>query len=69
MNSYLVAALWMGLALVASLGSVQLGISVALVEIFLGFLGGNAFHLATTPWIDFLAGSGSVILTFLYTTH
>ncbi|MBI3896147.1 MAG: cation:proton antiporter [Acidobacteria bacterium] len=65
MNVYLIAALWIGLAFVAALGSVQLGVSVALVEIFLGFLAGNTFHLGTTPWIDFLAGSGSVILTFL----
>ena len=65
MNSFGIAALWMSLALVAALGSVQLGISVALVEIFLGFLAGNTFHLGATPWIDFLAASGSVILTFL----
>ena len=55
MNSFVIATAWMGLALTAALGSVQLGISVALVEIFLGFLAGNTFHLATTPWIDFLA--------------
>ena len=65
MNSFVIAALWMSLALAAALGSVQLGISVALVEIFLGFLAGNTFHLSTTQWIDFLASSGSVILTFL----
>jgi Kef-type K+ transport system membrane component KefB len=65
MNTWLIAALWMGLALAAALGSVQLGVSVALVEILLGFLAGNTFHLSTTPWIDFLAGTGSVLLTFL----
>ena len=65
MNIWLIAALWMGLALAAALGSVQFGISVALVEILLGFLAGNTFHLSSTPWIDFLAGSGSVLLTFL----
>jgi Kef-type K+ transport system membrane component KefB len=65
MNSYLMAALWIGLALVAALGSIPLGISVALLEIFLGFLAGNTIHLGTTPWIDFLAGTGSVVLTFL----
>ena len=65
MNVFLVAAFWMGLALAAALGSVQLGISVALVEIFLGFFAGNAFQFSTTPWIDFLAGTGSVVLTFL----
>jgi len=64
-NHWLVAALWMALALTAALGSVQLGISVALVEIFLGVLAGNTFQLNSTPWIDFLGGSGSVILTFL----
>ena len=65
MNSFGIAALWMSLALAAALGSVQLGISVALVEIFLGFLAGNTFQLGATPWIDFLAASGSVVLTFL----
>ncbi len=65
MNTWLIAALWMGLALAAALGSAQFGISVALIEILTGFLAGNTFHLSTTPWIDFLAGAGSVLLTFL----
>lgn len=65
MNEWWIAALWMCLALGAALGSMRLGISAALVEILLGFLAGNTFQLNTTPWIDFLAGSGSVILTFL----
>lgn len=64
-NVYLQAAAWMGLALVASLVSIRLGISVALVEIALGVVGGNFLGLGTTPWIDFLALFGSVLLTFL----
>jgi Kef-type K+ transport system membrane component KefB len=64
-NIYLVAAAWVGLALVASLVSIRLGVSVALVEIALGVVGGNFLGLATTPWIDFLALFGSVLLTFL----
>lgn len=64
-NAYLVAALWMGLALAASLVSIRLGISVALIEIGAGVLGGNFLGLHTTPWIDFLAAFGSVLLTFL----
>jgi Kef-type K+ transport system membrane component KefB len=64
-NTYLIAAAWVGLALAASLVSIRLGVSVALVEIGLGILAGNAFGLATTPWIDFLAGFGAVLLTFL----
>ena len=64
-NVYLVAAAWVGLALIASLVSVRLGISVALVEIALGVLGGNFLGLGTSSWIDFLALFGSVLLTFL----
>jgi len=66
-----VTAAWVGLALLASLISIRIGISVALVEIFLGFTAGNVgahFGLAIfTPnaWINFLAGFGSVVLTFL----
>ena len=64
-NTYLIAALWMGLALAASLVSIRLGISVALIEIGAGVLGGNFLGLHTTPWIDFLAAFGAVLLTFL----
>ena len=64
-TTYLVAAAWVGLALLASLISIRLAVSVALVEIGLGVVAGNALRLETTPWIDFLAGFGSVLLTFL----
>lgn len=64
-NANLIAALWIGLALLASLISIRVGISVALVEIALGVLGGNVLNLQTTPWIDFLAAFGAVLLTFL----
>ncbi len=60
-----VAALWIGMALLASLLSVRLGMSVALVEICVGFAGGNLLDLHATAWIDFLAAVGSVLLTFL----
>ncbi len=64
-NVYLIAAEWMALALLASLISIRIGISVALVEIALGVVGGNFVGLHTTPWIDFLAAFGAVLLTFL----
>ncbi len=64
-NVYLVAAAWMGLALAASLVSIRLGISVALVEIGFGVLAGNFAGLHTNAWIDVLAGFGSGLLTFL----
>jgi Kef-type K+ transport system membrane component KefB len=64
-NIYLTAALWIGLTFLASLLSIRLGIAVALMEIFLGVLAGNLLGLRTTPWIDFIASFGSVLLTFL----
>ncbi|HXF93973.1 MAG TPA: cation:proton antiporter [Nitrospiraceae bacterium] len=60
-----VAAIWIGMALVATLLSVRLGMSVALVEICVGIAGGNLLELHSTVWIDFLAAVGSVLLTFL----
>ena len=65
-NVWLVAALWMGLALAASLISIWAGISVALVEILVGVIAGNFLGIhATTEWINFLALLGSGVLTFL----
>src|SRR5690348_4803412 len=64
-NVWLVAALWMGLALVASVVSIRVGISVALIEIVVGIIAGNFFGIRVTPWIDFLASFGSGLLTFL----
>jgi Kef-type K+ transport system membrane component KefB len=55
----------MALALAASVISIRLGISVALAEIGFGVIGGTFLGLHTTPWIDFLATFGSVVLTFL----
>jgi len=64
-NVWLTSALWMGLALLSSLISIRLALSVALVEIFIGSFGGNLFGLTTTTWINYLAGVGSILLTFL----
>jgi Kef-type K+ transport system membrane component KefB len=64
-NIWFVAAAWMGLALLASVFSIRLGVSVALVEIGVGIIGGNFLGFQTTPWIDFLATFGSGLLTFL----
>src|SRR5438552_1398650 len=65
-NIWFVAAVWMGLALVASFVSIWTEISVALIEIFVGVLAGNLFHLqANNEWIGFLAMLGSGVLTFL----
>src|SRR6266568_2290198 len=65
-NVWFVAAIWMALALIASLISIRIGISVALIEIFIGVIAGNLLHLtASNEWINFLALLGSGVLTFL----
>ena len=45
--------------------SVELGITVALIELTLGVVVGNLFHLSTTEWLDFVARLASIVLTFL----
>jgi Kef-type K+ transport system membrane component KefB len=64
-NSWLIASLWVGLALTATMLSVRLGLAVALVEIGIGVLAGNFIGLAPNEWVNILAGFGSVLLTFL----
>jgi len=65
-NIWFVAAIWMGMALLASLISIRIGISVALIEILVGIIAGNFLGIhQTTQWIDFLAMLGSGVLTFL----
>jgi Kef-type K+ transport system membrane component KefB len=65
MNQWFVAAIWIGLALAASLISIRTALSVALVEILVGVVGGNFLHIPSTEWTTFLAGFGSILLTFL----
>ncbi|HMM05843.1 MAG TPA: cation:proton antiporter [Clostridiales bacterium] len=65
-NTWFLAAIWIGLAFFASLISIRLGISVALIEIIVGIIAGNFLGLhQTNEWINFLASLGSVVLTFL----
>ena len=65
MNQWGIAALWTALALAAGLISVRTAISVSLVEIALGVVGGNYLGLHATDWTNFLAGFGAILLTFL----
>jgi len=83
-----IAAVWMGLALIASMISIRFGLSVALVEILVGITAGNVaallehYHVGAGlglhwvgqstwldtnkyTWIAFLAGFGSILLTFM----
>lgn len=72
-DTWLLAALWLGLALAASLLSIWLRVATALSEIVVGaiaqlligaFVGGTTLG-ATESWVRFLAGTGAIVLTFL----
>jgi len=65
MNDYYIALIIGSLVFLASLISVETGISVALIEITLGVIGGNFLKLNSTPWLTFLSGFGGILLTFL----
>jgi Kef-type K+ transport system membrane component KefB len=66
------AALWLGLALVATLFSIWFRIATALSEIIVGTVAQLIIGalIGTTlgsdqPWIKFLSGTGAIVLTFL----
>src|SRR5579863_8698416 len=69
MNIYYVAAIWLGMALLASVVSIRIAIPAALVEIVVGALAGNIpgirEHVTQTDVVVFLASVGSLVLTFL----
>jgi Kef-type K+ transport system membrane component KefB len=64
-DSVQLAAVLAAVVLIASVVSVELGVTVALVELTLGVAVGNLFHLQTQEWLDFIAKFGSIVLTFL----
>lgn len=67
------AALWLGLALVATLISIWLKVATALSEIVVGTIAqliigaliGVAILGTDQSWIQFLSGAGAIVLTFL----
>jgi Kef-type K+ transport system membrane component KefB len=65
MDNLLIATILGLLILVASMVSVELGVSVAIIEIALGVVAGNFLGVTSTPWIDFIAAVASIVLTFL----
>lgn len=56
------------IVLAASLISLRLGLSVAIIEILLGAVGGS-FGLHAQDWMTYLAGFGGITLTFLAGTE
>ena len=69
MNIYYVAAIWLGMALLASVISIRIAVPAALVEIVIGAVAGNVpgirEHVTQTDVVVFLASVGSLVLTFL----
>jgi Kef-type K+ transport system membrane component KefB len=69
LNVYYVAAIWLGMALLASMVSIWIAVPAALVEIVIGALAGNipgiSQHISQTGFVTFLASAGSLVLTFL----
>ncbi len=61
----MVAGAWMLLAAVSAFIAIRIKMPAALVEIIAGMLAGNLITLRTNSWIDFVAGFGSILLTFL----
>ena len=67
------AALWLGLALLATLLSIWLRIATALSEIVVGTIAqlvigaiiGAAVLGTDQTWVKFLSGTGAILLTFL----
>ncbi len=68
-ETWTLAALWLGLALLAGLASIWLRIATALSEIVLGIAAGAALGTLAMgvdqEWVKFLAGAGAIVLTFL----
>ncbi len=64
-NLWAFAAVWLALATAAAFLARRVGLAAALVEILLGVLAGNLIGLRSNAWVDFIAGFGSIMLTFL----
>jgi len=64
-NVWFASALWIGLALIAASLQAWVAVSVALLEIIIGAVAGNLVTMPLTPWVNYLAGFGAILLTFL----
>jgi len=72
-ETWALAALWLGLALIATLISIWFRVATALSEIVVGTVAqliigvavGAALLQTDASWIKFLSGTGAIVLTFL----
>ena len=65
MSDIAVAAILAAAILLASMVSVELGLSVALIELLAGVIVGNAFHIDVPGWLGFIGSFAGIVLTFL----
>jgi Kef-type K+ transport system membrane component KefB len=65
MSNVALAALLAGTILLASTVSVEIGVSVALIELLLGVVVGNSFDVAVPGWLSFIGSFAGIVLTFL----
>ncbi len=65
MDPLLVATVLALLVLIASMVSIELALSVAIIEIAAGVIAGNVFGMASPAWMDFVASFAGIVLTFL----
>lgn len=73
LTMFVVASVWLGLAVISTILANRLKISMALMEITVGAIAGFIFAKyfnpdfmqANSDWIKFIAGTGAVVLTFL----
>jgi len=59
-----IAAVLSGTILLASTISVELGLSVALIELLAGVVVGNAAHIVVPSWLAFIGSFAGIVLTF-----
>lgn len=64
MSDLALAALLMGTILVASTISVEIGLSVALIELLGGVIVGNAANVDVPSWLTFIGSFAGIVLTF-----
>jgi len=64
MSDIAIAALLALTILIASMISVEIGLAVALIELVVGVVVGNAFSLDVPNWLAFIGSFAGVVLTF-----
>ena len=64
MSDLAIAAVLAGTILLASMISIELGLSVALIELVAGVVIGNAAHIAVPSWLAFIGSFAGIVLTF-----